>query len=67
MPSMKLELDTKSYFAYQSNNMYDIEDDINCVSSIEEFKGNYLIMQSYVEDKITDERGTRFLLVGKYE
>jgi len=69
MPSMKkLELDTKSYFAYQSNNMYDIEGHINCVSSIEEFK--YQLPENakvMVEDKITDERGTRFLLVGKYE
>ena len=69
MPSMKnLELDTKAYFAYQSNNMYDIEGHINCVSSIEEFKwqlpNNAKVM---IEDKIIDERGTRFLLVGKYE
>ena len=69
MPSMKkLELDTKAYFAYQSNNMYDIEGHINCVSSIEEFKyqlpDNAKVM---IEDKITDDRGTRFLLVGKYE
>ena len=69
MPSMKkLELDTKSYFAYQSNNMYDIEGHINCVSSMEEFKfqlpKNAKVM---IEDKITDDRGTRFLLVGKYE
>ena len=27
-----------AYFAFQSNNMYDIEGHINCVSSIEEFK-----------------------------
>jgi hypothetical protein len=69
MSSMKnLELDTKAYFAYQSNNMYDIEGHINCVSSIEEFKyqlpDNAKVM---VEDKIIDERGTRFLLIGKYE
>ena len=69
MPSMKkLELNTKAYFAYQSNNMYDIKGHINCVSSMEEFKfqlpENAKVM---VEDKITDERGTRFLLVGKYE
>ena len=69
MSSMKkLELDTKAYFAYQSNNMYDIEGHINCVSSIEEFKyqlpDNAKVM---IEDKIIDERGTRFLLVGKYE
>ena len=69
MPSMKkLELNTKAYFAYQSNNMYDIEGHINCVSSMEEFKfqlpKNAKVM---IEDKIIDERGTRFLLVGKYE
>src|SRR6056300_900903 len=69
MPSMKkLNLDTKSYFAYTSNNMYDIEGHINCVSSIEEFKwqlpDNAKVI---IEDKIIDERGTRFLLIGKYE
>jgi hypothetical protein len=69
MPSMKnLKLDTKAYFAYQSNNMYDIEGHINCVSSIEEFKwqlpDNAKVM---LEDKIVDDRGTRFLLIGKYE
>lgn len=57
-----------AYFAYQSNNMYDIEGHINCVSSMQEFKyqlpDNAKVM---VEDKITDERGTRFLLIGKYE
>ena len=69
MPSMKkLELNTKAYFAYQSNNMYEIEGHINCVSSIEEFKyqlpDNANVM---IEDRIIDDRGTRFLLVGKYE
>jgi len=69
MPSMKeLNLETKAYFAYTSNNMYDIEGHINCVSSIEEFKyqlpDNAKVM---IEDKIIDERGTRFLLIGKYE
>jgi hypothetical protein len=57
-----------SYFAYTSNNMYDIEGHINCVSSIEEFK--YQLPDNtkvLIEDKIRDERGTRFLLVGKYE
>ena len=69
MPSMKeLNLNTKAYFAYTSNDMYDIEGHINCVSSIEEFKyqlpNNAKVM---IEDKIIDERGTRFLLIGKYE
>ena len=57
-----------SYLAYTSKNMYDIEGHINCVSSIEEFKeqlpDNAKVLS---EDKIRDERGTRFLLVGKYE
>ena len=55
-----------AYFAFQSNNMYDIPTHINCVSSIEEFKyqlpDNAEVM---IEDKIRDERGTRFLLIGK--
>jgi hypothetical protein len=57
-----------SYFAYTSNNMYDIEGHINCVSSIEEFK--YQLPKNakvLIEDKVRDERGTRFILVGKYE
>ena len=57
-----------SYFAFTSNNMYDIEGHTNCVSSIEEFKyqlpDNAKVM---IEDKIRDERGTRFILIGKYE
>ena len=55
-----------AYFAFQSNNMYDIPTHINCVSSIEEFK-HQLPEKSevLVEDKIRDERGTRFLLIGK--
>jgi hypothetical protein len=69
MRSMKeLNLDTMAYFAYTSNNMYDIKEHINCVSSIEEFKrqlpDNAKVM---IEDKIEDDRGTRFILVGKYE
>lgn len=56
----------KSYFAFQSNNMFEIPTHINCVNSIEEFKNqlpegaNVLI-----EDKVSDERGTRFMLVGQ--
>ena len=57
-----------SHFAFQSNDMYDIEGHINCVSTIEEFKeqlpNNAKVL---IEDKIKDERGTRFLLIGKYE
>ena len=69
MPSMKkLELDSNAHFAFTSNNMYDIEGHINCVSSIEEFKwqlpDNAKVLK---EDRIVDDRGTRFILIGKYE
>jgi len=67
-PIKQLNLNTKAYFAYTSNNMYDIEGHINCVSSIEEFKrqlpDNAKVM---IEDEIEDDRGTRFILLGKYE
>ena len=69
MTSMnELNLDTKSYFAYQSNNMLSIEGHINCVYDLDDFKkqlpDNAKVI---IEDKIKDERGTRFLLIGKYE
>ena len=69
MPSMKkLKLDTNAYFAFTSNNMYDIEGHINCVSSIEEFKWQLPDNAKVIkEDKIVDDRGTRFILIGKYE
>ena len=55
-----------AYFAFQSNNMFDIPTHINCVNNIEEFKeqmpSNAKIM---IEDHIKDDRGTRFLLIGK--
>jgi hypothetical protein len=57
---------SKSYFAFQSNNMFDIPTHINCVNTINEFKeqlpNNAKIM---IEDYITDDRGTRFLLIGQ--
>ena len=67
MPPMKeLKLDTEAYFAYTSNNMKDIEGHINCVNDIEQFKKQLPDKAKVlVEDEVTDERGTRFLLVGK--
>ena len=69
MRSMKeLDLNTNAYFAFQSNNMFDIPTHINCVNNIEEFKeqmpSNAKVL---IEDEIKDDRGTRFLLIGKYE
>ena len=67
MRSMKeLELNTKAYFAYQSNNMLSIEGHINCVYDLDDFKkqlpDNAKVL---IEDEIKDERGTRFTLIGK--
>ena len=57
-----------AYFAFQSNNMLKIEGHINCVYDLDDFKkqlpDNAKVM---IEDEIKDDRGTRFLLVGKYE
>ena len=67
-PMKELQLDTKAYFAYQSNNMRSIEGHINCVSSLDEFQ-KQLPDNAKVLDKgiIEDSRGIRFTLVGKYE
>ena len=69
MPPMKeLELDSSAYFAYQSNNMLSIEGHINCTYDLNDFKrqlpDNAKVL---IEDEIKDDRGTRFLLIGKYE
>lgn len=52
-------------FAFQSNNMYDIEGHTNCVDSIEQFKNqlpdNFDIL---FENELQDTRGTRFTLAG---
>lgn len=55
-----------AYFAFQSNNMYDIPDHTNCVSSIEEFKKQLPDnAEVLIEDEIKDDRGIRFTLIGK--
>jgi hypothetical protein len=65
-PMRELDLNTNAYFAFQSNNMFDIPTHNNCVNNIEEFKeqmpSNAKIM---IEDHIKDDRGTRFLLIGQ--
>jgi hypothetical protein len=65
-PMRELDLNTNAYFAFQSNNMFDIPTHINCVNNIDEFKeqlpSNAKIM---IEDHISDDRGTRFLLIGQ--
>jgi len=54
------------FFAFTSNNMKDIEGHINCVNDIEQFKKQLPVTSKVLaKDEVTDERGTRFLLVGK--
>ena len=57
---------SSAHFAFTSNNMYDIEGHINCVDNIQEFM-NQLPPSAEVlhEDNLKDERGTRYLLIGK--
>jgi len=62
-----LHVKPNSYFAFQSNNMFDIEGHINCVSSMEEFKSQLpdgaIILH---QDEIEDTRGTRYMIIGKF-
>lgn len=65
MKDLKALSESKSYFAFQTNDMV-LWDHINCVKNMEEFKSqlpdNAKIL---IEDEIKDERGTRFTLIGK--
>jgi|SRR5210317_303588 hypothetical protein len=68
-PMKDLEALQKSnaYFAFTSNNMLKIEGHINCVYDLDDFEkqmpDNAKVL---VKDSIKDERGTRFILVGKF-
>ena len=73
MPSMKdwplwdwILYKNNPYFAFTSNNMTDIEGHVNCINSIEEFEKQLPVTSKVLyKNEVTDERGTRFLLVGK--
>lgn len=66
MKELKPLRESKSYFAFQSNDMVDIEGHINCVKTIEDFKkqlpDNAKVL---IEDEIKDDRGIRFTLIGQ--
>ena len=71
MPAMKdwpgwSRVSDDAYFAFQSNNMYGIQGHVNCVDTIEDFK-KQLPEHAIVlhQEELTDDRGTRFTLVGK--
>jgi len=58
--------ESKSYFAFQSNNMFGIHDSVNCVKSIDEFKKQLPDNAKVIaEDTLSDDRGVRFTLIGK--
>ena len=55
-----------AHFAFTSNNMHDIPGHINCVNSIKEFKEQLPPGAKVLrEGDIEDERGTRYILIGK--
>ena len=66
MKELKSLSESKSYFAFQSNNMFEVHDSVNCVKSIDELKkqlpDNAKVI---VEDTLTDDRGARFTLIGR--
>ena len=67
-PMKELELYSNAYFAFQSNDMFDIPTHINCVNDIEEFEKQMPVnAKIIIEDSIKDDRGTRFTLIGQYE
>lgn len=73
MPSMKdwplwewVNRKKSPYFAFQSNNMFDIPTHTNCVHTLEEFKSQLPAnAKVLIEDEIEDTRGIRFTLVGQ--
>lgn len=53
-------------FAFQSNNMFNIEGHINCVNSIEEFKTQMPTNSKILlENVISDDRGERYTIIGQ--
>tara|TARA_B100001093_G_scaffold334076_1_gene319027 strand:+ start:7710 stop:8297 length:588 start_codon:yes stop_codon:yes gene_type:complete len=66
-PMKELYLQTNAYFAYQSNNMRDIEGHINCVSNLIDFKEQLPNNTEVINTNILeDSRGLRFTIIGKY-
>jgi 2-polyprenyl-3-methyl-5-hydroxy-6-metoxy-1,4-benzoquinol methylase len=66
MKNLPILNNINSYFAFQSNNMFDIETHINCVNNIEEFKKQLPHKAKIlIEDQIEEDRGIRFTLIGQ--
>jgi hypothetical protein len=63
---MSPKLSSNCYFAFQSNNMFDIEGHVNCINSLQEFKDQMPERAEILfEEEVEDTRGTRYMLVGK--
>jgi hypothetical protein len=61
------KLPNDCYFVFQSNNMFGIEGHVNCVNSLEEFKDQLPERAEVLfEEEVEDTRGTRYMLVGKF-
>ena len=62
----ELELYSTAYFAFQSNNMFDIPTHINCVKDMEDFEKQMPFNARIIKrDSIEDNRGTRFTIIGR--
>ena len=66
MKNLPILNNINSYFAFQSNNMFDIETHINCANNIEEFKKQLPSKAKIlIEDQIEEDRGIRYTLIGQ--
>jgi len=68
MKSMKeLNINSNAFFAFQSNDMFNIPTHINCVKDIEEFENQMPFNSRIIKrDMVKDDRGTRFTIIGRY-
>ena len=66
MNELKALNKSNGYFAFQSNDMFNIPTHINCVKNINEFRDQLPINSQVIfEDEVKDDRGTRFTIIGK--
>tara|TARA_Y100000385_G_scaffold99726_1_gene103102 strand:+ start:1988 stop:2590 length:603 start_codon:yes stop_codon:yes gene_type:complete len=66
MNELKALNKSNGYFAFQSNDMFNIPTHINCVKDINEFRDQLPINSQVIfEDEVKDDRGTRFTIIGK--
>tara|TARA_B100001996_G_C18671619_1_gene596965 strand:- start:2756 stop:3367 length:612 start_codon:yes stop_codon:yes gene_type:complete len=65
-PMKELELYSTAYFAFQSNDMFDIPTHTNCVKDIEAFENQMPFNARVItRDSVKDNRGNRFTIIGR--